>query len=149
LDSAIRQKLNDDLRQAMKARDELRCGVIRFLLSDINYAEIAKQAPIEDGDILGVIAKQVRQHRESIDAFKQGCREDLASKEESELAILQSYLPEQMGREDIAAAAREVIKEVCAEGMKDKGKVMSSLMPRLKGKAEGRIINEVVTELLS
>ncbi len=147
--SAIKQRLNDDLRQALKARDELKCGVIRFLLSDINYAEIAKQAPLEESDILGVIAKEVRQHRESIDAFKQGNRQDLASREEAELSILQSYLPQQMGREEIAAAARQVIKEVGAEGMKDKGKVMSSLMPRLKGKAEGRIINEVVTELLS
>ena len=147
--SAIKQKLGDDLKQALRARDALKCNTLRLLLSDINYAEMAKQAPLEENDILGVIAKEIRQHRESIDAFRQGNREDLASKEEAELAILQGYLPEQLSREDIVSAARDVIREVCAEGIKDKGKVMSQLMPRIKGKAEGRIINEVVTELLS
>ena len=146
--AAITQKLNDDLRQAMKARDMLRCGVLRFLLSDINYAEIAKQSPLKEGDILAVIAKEIRQHRESIEAFKQGNRPDLVSKEEAELAIIQGYMPWQLGSDDITAAAREVIQALGAQGMKDKGKVMSQLMPRLKGKAEGAEINKIVNELL-
>jgi uncharacterized protein YqeY len=148
VESAIKQKLNDNLRQAMRQRDALKCSTIRLLLADIKNAEIAKLAPLEDTDILGVIAKEIRQHKESIEAFKQGKRQDLVDKEEAEMAILQSYLPEQIGRDETIAAARRVIAEVGAQGMRDKGKVMSQLMPQLKGKADGKEINAVVTELL-
>jgi uncharacterized protein YqeY len=148
VESAIKQKLSDNLKQAMRERDKLKCSTIRLLLADINNAEIAKLAPLEDADILGVIAKDIRQHKESIEAFQQGNRQDLVAKEEAEMAILQGYLPEQMSRDGIIAAARKVIAEVGTQGPRDKGKVMSQLIPQLKGKADGREINAVVTELL-
>ena len=148
MESAIKQKLNDDLKKAIKDRDKLKCSTIRLLIAAIQNAEIAKRTPLEEADLLGIIAKEVRQHKESIDAFKQGNRQDLIDKEEAELAILQRYLPEQISREEIIAAARKVIDEVGAQGPQDKGKVMSQLMPQLKGKADGREINVVVTELL-
>ncbi len=148
VESAIKQKLNDDLKQALKNHDKLRCSTIRFLTSAMHNAEIAKRGPLDETELLGIIAKEVRQHKESIEAFKQGGRDDLVASEEAELAILQQYLPEQMSREDIMAAARQVIEEVGACGPGDKGKVMSQLMPRLKGKADGREINAIVTELL-
>jgi uncharacterized protein YqeY len=148
VESAIKQKLNDNLRQAMRERDKPKCSTIRLLMADINNAEIAKLAPLEDADILGVIAKEIRQHKESIEAFKQGKRQDLVDKEEAEMAILQGYLPEQMSRDGIIAAARKVIAEVGAQGPRDKGKVMFQLIPQLKGKADGREINAIVTELL-
>ncbi len=148
-EAKLKQKLSDDLKQAMRSGDTIKRGAIRMLMAAINYAEIARQAMLEDSDIFGVIAKEVRQRRESIEAFKQGNRQDLVDKEEAELAILQEYLPQQMTREEVVEAARKVIAEVGAEGPGDKGKVMPVLMAQLKGQADGREINEVVSELLS
>ena len=139
----------DDLKQAIKGRDKVRREVIRLLMAGIQNAEIARQADLEDTDILGIIAKDARQHKESIEAFKQGKRDDLVAQEEAELAILQEYLPQQMTREEIITAARQVIDDVGAQGPGDKGKVMPKVIAQLKGRADGREINAVVTELLA
>jgi len=147
--SPLKQKLTDDLKQAMKGGDKVRSLVIRLVMAAIKNAEIARQATSSDADILGVIAKQVRQRQESIEAFKQGNRQDLVAQEEAELAVLNEYLPRQMPREEIITEARRVIAEVGAVGLSDKGKVMSQIIAQLKGKADGREINTVVTELLS
>ncbi len=148
MEASLKQKLNDDLRQALKARDKRRSSVIRLILSAIHNSEIAKRASLEDTDILGVIAKEAKQRNESIEAFNQGGRQDLVNQEEAELAIIKEYLPEQMSRDEIITAARKVIEEVGAQGRQDMGKVMAKLMSQLKGKAEGKVINEVVSELL-
>lgn len=145
----LKQKLTDDLKQAMRSGDKVRRSVIRLLLAAIGNAEIARRAALEDTDTLGIIAKEVRQRRESIEAFKQGDRPDLVIQEEVELAILQEYLPQQMRREEIIEAARRVIEEVGAQGPGDKGKVMPKLIAQLKGRADGREINAAVTELLA
>jgi len=147
--SALQQKLTDDLKQAMRGGDTVKRSVIRLTMAAIKNAEIARQTTLKDGDILGIIAKEVRQRKESIEAFKQGDRPDLAAKEEAEMAILEQYLPAQMSRDEIVAEARQVIDEVGAGGLSDKGKVMPKLIAKLKGKADGREINEVVTELLT
>ncbi|MBA7623473.1 putative protein YqeY [subsurface metagenome] len=144
----LKQKLTDDLRQAMRSGDKLKRSTIRLLMAAISNAEIARQATLEDADILGIIAREVRQRHESIEAFKQGNRPELVTREETELAVLQQYLPPQMTREEIVGAARRVIAEVGAEGPGDKGKVMPKLIPQLKGRADGREINAVVSELL-
>jgi len=149
MEAVLKQKLMDDLKQAMRAGDKVRSLVIRLVVAAIQNAEIARQADLGDGDILGIIAKEVRQHRESIEAFGQGDRQDLVAQEEAELAILQGYLPQQMTREEIITEARRVIEEVGAQGPADKGKVMPRLIAHLKGRADGREINAVVTELLS
>ncbi len=148
-EAGLKTKLNEDLRQAMRSGDTAKRDTIRMALAAIKNAEIAKNAPLADPDILGVLAKEVRQHQESIESFKQGNRPDLVAKEETELAILQSYLPKQMSRDEIVQAAKQAIAEVGAKGPADKGKVMSKLMSQLKGKADGREINAVVTELLN
>jgi len=146
---ALLQKLKDDLKQALKNADKARVSAIRLIIADVNNAEIAQGAPLDDGSVISVIAKKVKQYRESIDAFSKGNRQDLVEKEESELAVLLPYLPQQMSRAEIVIAARQVIDEVGARGPGDKGKVMSRIMAQLKGKAEGREINDVVTELLA
>ena len=146
--SPLKQKLTDDLKEALRSGDKLRRSVIRLVMAAIKNAEIARQAILEDADILGIISKEVRQRHESIEAFKQGNRQDLVVQEEAELAILESYLTQQMTREEIIEAARKVIGEVGAQGPGDKGKVMPKLIAQLKGKADGREINTVVTELL-
>ncbi|MDD5037699.1 MAG: GatB/YqeY domain-containing protein [Dehalococcoidales bacterium] len=149
MEAVLKEKLNTDLKEALRGGQKARVSAIRLVMAAIKNAEIAKQAVLEDGDILGVIAKEARQRQESIEAFKQGNRQDLVDKEEAELAVLQGYLPQQMTRDDIIAEARRVIAEVGAHGPGDKGKVMPKLVAQLKGKADGREINSVVTELLS
>jgi len=147
--SPLKQKLADDLKQALKGGDKVRRSVIRLVMSAIKNAEIARQSALGDADILGIIAKEARQRRESIEAFKQGNRQDLVAQEEAELAILEGYLPQQMTREEIIQAAHRIIEEVGAQGPGDKGKVMPKLIAQLKGRADGRAINAVVTELLA
>jgi len=146
---ALVDRLREDLNQALRKGDKTRLSVIRLLISNINNAQIAKGAPIDDGDVVAVMNKQARQHRESIDAFRKGNRPDLTAKEEAELAVLTEYLPQKMSRDEIVAIARKVIEEVGASSPGEKGKVMSKLMPQLKGKAPGAEINAVVTELLA
>ena len=109
---------------------------------------IAPQAKLENADILGVITKEAKQREESIAAYKQANRSDLVAQEETELAVLKTYLPQAASRDDIINVAKKVIAEVGAKGPRDKGKVMPKVIAQLKGKAEGREINEVVTELL-
>jgi uncharacterized protein YqeY len=147
--TSLKERLTSDLKQAMKSGDTMRRNVIRLVMAAIRNAEIAKRGELEEPDVIGVVAKEARQRQESIDAFKQGNRQDLVSQEEAELAILQEYLPQQAGREEIVAAAQQIIAEVGAEGPRDKGKVMPRLIAQFKGKADGREINDIVTELLS
>jgi len=149
VEAGLKQKLMDDLKEAMKGGDKLRRSVIRLVMAAIKNAEIARQADLEDGDILGIMAKEVRKRQESIEAFKQGNRQDLVIQEEAEMAILEKYLPQQMTRDEIIVEARRIIEQVGAQGPGDKGKVMSQIIAQLKGRADGREINAVVTELLS
>lgn len=148
---SLKEQLANDLADAMRQGDDTRKSTIRMLMSAINTQEVAgsERQELADEDVLKVIAKQVKQRRESIDEFRKAGREDLADKEAAEMAVLQDYMPEQAGREEIEAEARRVIGEVGATGPQDRGKVMQAIMPRLAGRAEGRDINEVVTELLS
>jgi len=148
-ESGLKQKLADDLRQALRDGDKVKRSAIRLVMAAIKNTEIARQAALEDSDILGVIAKEIRQRKESIEAFRQGGRQELAAQEEAEMAVLEQYMPQQMSRDELVAEARRVIGEVGAVGLRDKGKVMPQLIARLKGRADGREINEVVTELLS
>jgi hypothetical protein len=133
----------------MKTGDKVKRSAIRMVLASIQNAEIARQAALEEGDILGIIAKEVRQRKESIEAFKQGDRQELVAQEEAELAVLTEYLPQQMTRLEVTDAARKVIEEVGAQGPADKRKVMPKLIAQLKGRADGREINAIVTELLA
>lgn len=146
---SLETKLRDDLKDSMRKRDETRTGTLRMLLSAVGYAQMAKQAPMEDSDVLGVISKEAKQRLESIEAFKSGNRPDLVAKEQAELEILQAYLPKQMSHEEVVAAVRAVIAATGAKSLQDKSKVMPRLVAELKGKADGREINTVVTELLS
>ena len=144
----LRQRLTDDLKRAMKGGDKPRVSVIRLVMAGITNVEISRGGSLSAGDVLGVIAREVKQHRESIAAFTSGNRQDLVDKEEAELAILLEYLPRQLSRDEVTAAAREAIAEVDARGPQDKGRVMSRLVAQLKGQAEGREISDVVNELL-
>jgi hypothetical protein len=148
--SVLKKKLNDDLHQSMKSGDKVKVGVIRLLLSAVRYGEITKQVDeFTDADIYGTMAKEIKQRQESILAYKQGNRPDLVAQEEAELAILQTYMPQQASREEIVVEAKKIIAEVGAQNLRDKGKVMPKLIAQFKGKADGKVINDVVTELLN
>ena len=146
---ALAEKIRSDLEQSLRKKDQLRCSVLRLLLSSVHNAEIAQQKKLDDDGILVVIDKEAKMRRESIEAFEKGNRPELVAKEKAELAMLMEYLPEQMTREQIVAAAKKIISELGAASVKDKGRVMSQLMPQLRGKAQGQEVSEVVTELLS
>ncbi len=145
---ALQKRLSADLKEAMRSKDKVRQSVIRMAMARIKNVEIEKCADLDGSDVAGVLAKEVKQHRESIAEFSKANRQDLVANEEAELAILLEYLPKQMSREEVAAVVHQVIEEVGAQGPKDKGKVMSKIMRQLKGKADGRVVNETVTEIL-
>ena len=144
----LKERLEEDLKKAMRERDVLRRSVLRLIRSEVHNEEIALQKPLDDDGIIGVLSRQVRQRRESIYEFRKGQREDLVQREEDELAVLQQYLPPQLTVEELTALAQGVIREMGAQGTGDRGKVMGRLMPQVKGKAEGSAVNEVVSKLL-
>jgi uncharacterized protein YqeY len=145
----LKDKIQEALKGALKRQQRVELATLRLLLSEIKYAEIAQQKPADDNKVLDVIAKEVKRRRESIEAFNKGNRGDLVAQEEAELAVLMSYLPKQMSREEIVAVARQAMNAVGARGPSDKGKVMAQLMPQLKGRADGREVSEIVSELLA
>ena len=154
----LKEQLAEDLKAAMRGGDAVRRDTLRGVLTAISNAEIARvnvkdEAATRQGlpepDVLDVVQKQAKQRRESIEEFRKGGRQDLVDKEAAELAILESYLPAQLSRDEVADAVREIIAETGASGPADKAKVMPKAIAALKGKADGRLINEVVTELLA
>lgn len=148
----LKQNFQEDLKQSMLAKSELKTSVLRLLLSAINYYEIGKGGAgyeATDEDVLSVIQKEAKQRRESIEQFKAGGRQDLADKETQELAILQIYLPEQMSDEEVKKLVIEAIKETEAQTVQDMGKVMGALMPKTKGKADGSLVSNLVKEALT
>lgn len=163
MEAAMMLKLNEDLKQSMRDKTELRTSTIRMLISAIRYAEMKKQdaefnkhpdadlklITLSDADILGVVAKEIKQREDSIEAYKAGHRQDLVDKESAEMAVLKTYMPQQMSQADVVEEAKKAIAEAGAKGPSDKGKVMGKLVAKLKGKADGKLINDAVTDLLS
>jgi uncharacterized protein YqeY len=150
----LKQQLQHDLKEALRAGEERRKSVIRMALAAITNAEIEKgrqsgETELDQDDLVAVLQKQAKQRRETIDELEETDRLDLLAAEKEELAILDEYLPEQLSREEIAEEARQVIGEVGATGMRDMGPVMGRLMSKLKGRADGHTVNEVVRELLT
>lgn len=145
----LKNQLADDLKDAMRQREERRRNVLRMALSAIHNAEIAAGKELDDDAVLGVLSADAKRRRESISEFDKAGRRDLVDKEEAELAILTPYLPEQLSREEIVAAARRVIEQTGANSLKDIGKVMPPLMQELRGRADGKAASEAVRELLS
>ncbi|TET54297.1 MAG: GatB/YqeY domain-containing protein [Anaerolineales bacterium] len=144
----LRERLQEDLRTALRARDERRKSVIRLTLAALTNAEIEK-GELDEGDIAAILQREANRRRDSIAEIKHYERHDLLGDEEAELEILEEYLPELLSREKIAEVARQVIGQVGATDAKQVGAVMAQLMPQLKGRADGRLVNEVVRGLLS
>ncbi len=146
---SLNDRLSDELKQAMRERDENRKIALRLLRAAIVNEQVEKGHPLDDAEIMAVAARQAKQRRESIEAFRAGGRQDLVAAEEAQLQVLQGYLPQQMPREEVEKQAREAIARVGATGPGDLGAVMRDLMPRLKGRADGSLVSQVVKEQLS
>ena len=147
---SLRERLRDDLKDAMRARDATRRGTIRLVEAAIKNAEIEKRGgELSEQDIQAILQRQVKQRQDSIEQYEQAGRSDLADIERAEIAVIEAYLPQQMSRAEIEAAAREAIQQTGATGPSDRGKVMGQLMPQLRGQADGATVNAVVSDLLA
>lgn len=146
---SLKDKLMEDLKQAIRQRDERRRSTLRLVIAAIKNAEIEKRHELDEGELGAIIAKEAKQRRESIAEFERGGRQDLVDQEKAELQVLLAYLPEQLSREEIEAKARQTIEEVGATSPAQMGEVMRRLMPLMKGKADGKLVSQVVKELLA
>ncbi len=146
---ALKERLDQDQKTAMRERAQLRLDTIRMLKSAIKYREIELMKPLDDAAILGVIATEVKRRRDSVEQYTAGHRQDLADKEDAEIAILHAYLPQQLGDDELRAKVDEAVKKVGAQGMKDMGAVMKALLPEVQGRAEGKVVSDLVKARLS
>jgi len=165
--SDLKQKIQQDLNQAIKSNQEVSRSTLRYLLSAIlgkekekrykiskelkaaKESEIIEKSQLTEEEIIDVVSSEVKKRREAIAAFEKGRREDLAQKEKSELEILSKYLPEQLSEEKIRDIVKAAVEKTGASQIKDMGKVMAAIMPRVKGKADGSLVSKIVKELLS
>ena len=148
----LKQQLKDELKQSMLAKDTEKTSVLRMLISALGYFEIQKGGAgyeASDEEVLSVIQKEAKQHKDSIEQFKNAGRSELVEKEEKELKILEAYLPEQMGEDEIRKLVTDAIAQTGASNPSDMGKVMGALMPKTKGKADGALVSRIVREELA
>jgi uncharacterized protein YqeY len=145
----LRERLQDDTTAAMRSGDALRRDVLRMVNNSIYNTEKSKRITLSDDDVLGVLTREVKTRRESIDAFRKGGREDLATKEEAEIAILSEYLPQALGDAELQALVDEGIAATGATSARDLGKVMGWLSPRTRGRADGKVVSGLVAKALA
>ena len=146
---SIQEKIQVDLKESLKSKDELRVSTIRFLMSAIHNAKIEKGEELNDEDVVGVIQKQIKQRKESIEGFKKGNRDELVEKETREMKILQEYLPEQPSESDLEQLVDKAVKDTSSSSVTDMGKVMGKLSGDLKGKADMSAVSSLVKKKLS
>ncbi|GBE37336.1 glutamyl-tRNA(Gln) amidotransferase subunit E [bacterium BMS3Bbin07] len=144
---SILERIDSDLKVAMKSSEKIKVSTLRMVKASLKNLEIEK-GELSDDDVIGVLSTQAKQRRESISEFEKGGRQDLADQEREELAVILSYLPEQLSEEELAGIILETIKETGVSSLKDMGRLMKSLMPRVKGRADGKLVSRKVKELL-
>jgi len=146
------EKLNEDYKEAVRNKDEIKRNTINLLLSALKYRQIELRASgkeLTDEEIIGVISKEIKKRKEAIELYEKGNRQDLAEKEKMELEILESYMPKQLSEEELLKIIDETIKSVGASSPSDVGKVMKELMPKVKGKADGSLVKSLVEKRLA
>lgn len=144
----VSERIGEEIKTAMKAKDQVRLDALRMVKSDFKNAEIDKKADLTEEERLAIIQKSIKKHRDSVELFKTGGRQDLVDKETREIEILAAFLPAQMSEDEIRTLAGDAIAKCGASSKKDMGKVMGALMPAVKGKADGRLVQQVVSSLL-
>ena len=145
---SLLDKLNDDLKQAMRDKDKLKLSVIRMVKSSIKNEEINQGSELSDDQVLALLNRELKQRRDSLQEFEKAGRADLAEPTRAEIEVLLTYLPKQMEEAEIRQIVKETIEQVGATSKKDLGRVMGAIMPKVKGKADGTLVNKVVQELL-
>ncbi len=147
---SLKEQISSDMKEAMKAKEagKLKLGVIRMVRSAIRQTEIDNKVELDDQGVLTVSTKELKQRRDSLAEFEKGSRADLVEKTQQEIAVLMAYLPEQLSEEEVRKLVNEAVQESGAAGPKDMGKVMKILMPKVKGKADGKMVNELVKQAL-
>ena len=144
----LSQQLFDDMKEALRAKDKIRLNTLRMLRAQIKNREIETGGALSEGDILQLLSKAEKMRKEAIDLYRQANRENLAAREEAELAVIRGYLPERLSEDELRALVGEAATGIGAEGMRDMGKVMGILMPKVRGRADGKIVNRLVKEHL-
>ncbi len=145
----LQEQLTQDMKSAMKAKEKVRLTTIRLIRSAIKYKEIELQHELDDDEVLQVITTAVKQHKDSIEQFQKGGRDELVEQEQAELEVLESYLPQQLSEEELTALVKEAIEASNATSMKEIGNVMKYIMPKVQGRADGKIINQLAKNQLS
>ncbi len=145
---SLKLSITEEMKKALKAKDRQRTSVLRFILSSIKNKEIELKRELKDEEVVGVLASLAKQRKEAIEQFRKGSREDLASKEEGELRIITSFMPPPLTEEEIERVVKECIERLGAKGRGDMGRVMREVMSEVKGRAEGKVVKEVVERLL-
>lgn len=140
----LKEQLMEDMKAAMKAKEQITLATIRFTRAAIKNREIEVGEELDDEGVLKVMASLVKQHKDSIEQYQQGGRDDLVAKEQAELEVLEAYLPQQLSEEEVQALVDEAIQAVEATSMRDMGKVMKHIMPKTQGRADGKMINQLV-----
>jgi uncharacterized protein YqeY len=146
---SLSKQLNEAMKEAMRAKDSLRLNTIRQIRTSVKNKEIDERRELDDQEIIGVISMLVKQRKESAQLYREGARPELAEKEEQELAVLQEFLPAQLGEEEIRSIIEEAVTETGAASVKDMGKVMKVVTGRTLGRADGRLVSELVKVRLS
>ncbi|ARU62023.1 aspartyl-tRNA amidotransferase [Tumebacillus avium] len=141
---SLTERLTNEMKQAMKDKDKVRLSVIRMVRTAIKNAEIDSKTTLSDDDVIAVLNRELKQRRDSLQAFESAGRQDLIDDVNQEIAVLMDYLPAQLSEDEVRAIVKEVIAETGAAGKKDMGKLMSALMPKVKGRADGKLVNQVV-----
>ena len=144
----LRDRLEEDIRNAMRQRAQQRVDALRFLKFAVQAVEKERRETLDDQAMVEVVSKQVNDRRESVKAFRDGGRAGLADREAADLAVLEEYLPPQLSQDEIVSLIREIVDEVGASGPRDRGKVMGRLMPQVRGKADGAEVNRLAGEIL-
>ena len=144
----IKNKLNDAVKVAMRAKDKERLSTLRLATSALKQVEVDERIELDDTRVLAILDKMVKQRKDSVEQFTQGGRDDLAQKELAEIEVLKDFLPAAMSDEDIAAIIQSAIEQTSAEGMKDMGKVMGVVKPQVQGRADMGAVSKKVKELL-
>jgi uncharacterized protein len=146
---SLKERIQTELTAAMRSGDTLRRDVLRMATNSAYNLEKRQQKPLSDDELLGVLTREVKTRRESVDAFRKGGREDLAGKEEAEIAILQEYLPPALSEEEIRSLVDEAVAATGATSARDMGKAMGWLAPRTRGRADGKLVSELVAQALA
>ena len=146
---SLKERLADDLKSAMKDKNTIRKNVVQMVRAAILQFEKDNKVTLDDEGIIEVIAKQMKQRRDSLPDFEKSGRDDLIADLKAEMDVLSEYLPKQLTREELQAIVEDAVKATGASSMKDMGKIMAAVMPKTKGRADGRLINEIAKELLS